>query len=372
MPDQTTPTITEPVPAPPAPAAAASRQTRLGAVLGWLSFRNISAVYIFAAIFVVFAIWVPDTFLSQSTWRALVDSQAITALVAIGLVLAVSSGAFNLAVGTEVGMGAILVAWLLAKHGASIPVAIVLTILAGGIVGLVSGLLITVARIDSFIATLGVSSLLLALISWVSTDQQILNLSHSFQKLGTGEFLIFTWPVWIMLGVGVLVWYLLERTPAGRHIYATGGNIEAARLAGVKTKRVIVLSLVGCGMITGLGGVLLTSTIGSGDPTVGPAYLLPAFTAVFLGSTQFREGRFNVLGTVLVVYVLAAGVKGFQLAGAPTWIPDMFNGIALLTAVGLAKYQGRTGEEHALLRLLGHIRGRRRKGDGEQPVESGS
>jgi ribose transport system permease protein len=345
------------------PTPEPDRASPLAAVLRWLSFRNISAIYIFAAIFIVFSIWVPDTFLSESTWRALIDSQAITALVAIGLVLAVSTGAFNLAVGTEVGLGAIFVGWLLADQGASIPVAIVLTILAGGIIGLISGLLITLARIDSFIATLGVSSVLLALISWVSGDQQILNLGHSFQQLGTGEFLIFTWPVWIMVGVGIVVWYLLERTPAGRHIYATGGNIEAARLAGVKTKRVIVLSLVGCGMITGLGGLLLTATIGTGDPTVGPAYLLPAFTAVFLGSTQFREGRFNILGTVLVVYVLAAGVKGFQLAGAPTWIPDLFNGVALLTAVALAKFQGRTGRRHALLRLLRIGRGRA-AGDG--------
>jgi ribose transport system permease protein len=157
-----------------------------------------------------------------------------------------------------------------------------------------------------------------------------------------------------MIGVAILVWYLLERTPTGRHVYATGNNVEAARLAGIKTKRVIVGSLIGCGMIAGLGGLLITSTVGAGDPTIGPPYLLPAFTAVFLGSTQFREGRFNILGTVVVVYVLAAGVKGLQLAGAPTWIPDLFNGVALLVAVGMAKYQRRSQETHALLRLL-HI-----------------
>ncbi len=317
-----------------------------------LSFRNISAVYIFAVIMIVFSLWVPDTFLAWSTWRALIDSQAITAVVAVGLVLAVSAGAFNLAVGTEVGLGAIFVAWLLSSIGAPIPVAIILTVLAGGLVGLFSGLMITVARIDSFIATLGVSSILLALIAWVSDNQQILNLSRSFQQIGTNDPLIFTWPVWIMLVVAVAVWYLLERTPAGRKVYATGGNIEAARLAGINTRRVLIFSLVGCGMIAALGGLLLTSTIGAGDPTVGPSYLLPAFTAVFLGSTQFREGRFNVLGTVVVVYVLAAGVKGLQLAGAPVWIPDLFNGVALLVAVALAKYQRRTQRTHALLRLL--------------------
>lgn len=324
----------------------------LEAVVRWLSFRNISALYIFAVIMIVFSLWVPETFLAEGTWRALIDSQAITALVAVGLVLATSAGAFNLAVGSELGVGVVLVAWFLSSQGIPVVPAIALTILAGGLMGVVSGLLITVARIDSFIATLGFSSVLLAAISWISGGQQILNLGTSFGKIGTSEFLIFTWPVWIMLVVAAVIWYALERTPIGRHIYATGGNVEAARLAGVKTKKVIILSLAAGGMVTALGGVLLASTIGAGDPTVGPAYLLPAFTAVFLGSTQFREGRFNVLGTVVVVYVLAAGVKGLQLAGAPIWIPELFNGVALLVAVGMAKYQRRTQEGHALLRLL--------------------
>jgi ribose transport system permease protein len=345
---------------PSAPSPGSSATPKLTLVLEKLSFRNISALYIFLAIFVLFSIWVPDTFLSQGTWRSLIDSQAITALIAVGLVLAVSAGVFNLAAGAELGLGAILVAWLLTTAGLPIWLSIVLAIVAGGAIGLLSGLLITVARIDSFIATLGVSSILLAGISWISADQQILNLDSSFQELAQTQIFSLTLPFWIMILVGILVWYLLERTPAGRQIYATGGNIEAARLSGIKTKRVIVLSMVGCGAIIALAGVLLTSTIGTGDPSVGPPYLLPAFTAVFLGSTQFRGGRMNVLGTIVVVYVLAAGIKGFQLAGAPTWIPDLFNGVALLVAVGMAKYQRRTQETHALLRLL-RLEGREKK-----------
>jgi ribose transport system permease protein len=353
LPEQTADTpLAGPKPVTPEPESDGGAIAKVALVLEKLSFRNISALYIFAVIFIVFSIWVPDTFLTESTWRSLIDSQAITALIAVGVVLALSAGAFNLAVGSEVGVGAILVAYFLAQAGLPVWLAIVLTVAAGGLIGVASGLLITIARIDSFIATLGVSSILLAGISWISSDQQILNLSRSFTTIGTSQFLGLTLPFWIMIAVAIVVWYLLERTPAGRHIYATGGNIEAARLSGIRTKWVIIFSLVGCGMITAFGGLLLTSTIGTGDPTIGPPYLLPAFTAVFLGSTQFRGGRFNVLGTVVVTYVLAAGVKGFQLAGAPTWIPDLFNGVALLVAVGLAKYQRRTQDSHALLRLL--------------------
>ena len=137
-----------------------------------------------------------------------------------------------------------------------------------------------------------------------------------------------------MIGLAIVVWYVLECTPVGRRIYATGGNIEAARLAGIRTPLVIVAALAACGAIAATSGVLVSSQLGVGDPTIGPPYLLPAFSAAFLGSTQFRDGRFNVWGTVVAVYVLASGVKGLQLAGAPVWIPDLFNGLALLLAVG--------------------------------------
>jgi len=115
---------------------------------------------------------------------------------------------------------------------------------------------------------------------------------------------------------------------------------------------VVVVALVCCGAIAAFSGLLVSSALGTGDPTIGPAYLLPAFSAAFLGSTQFRGGRFNVWGTVLAVYVLATGVKGLQLAGAPIWIPDLFNGVALLLAVGLAKYQGTARRAGAVKRLL--------------------
>lgn len=317
-----------------------------------LSFRNISALYIFAVMFVVFSLWVPDTFLDWGTWKALFDSQAVTAILAIGLVIALSAGAFNLAIGAELGFGSIAVAWLLVDKGVPLVPAMVLTFLAGALIGLINGLLIVRARIDSFIATLGMSSVLLALIAWISSSQQILGLPEGFQKLGSSGILGLSLPVFLMLGVALVAWYVLERTPVGRRIYATGGNIDAARLAGVRVSGVIIVCLVAAGVIAAFAGMLVSANLATGDPTIGPAFLLPAFSAAFLGSTQFRGGRFNVWGTVVAVYVLATGVKGLQLAGAPIWIPDLFNGGALLLAVGLARYQGTAQRAGAVRRLL--------------------
>jgi ribose transport system permease protein len=333
--------------------AATVARRRWSGVQSALSFRNAAALYVFVVLFVVFALWIPDTFLTWGTWRSLLSDQAITCLVAVGLVMPIAAGVFDLAVGAEVGLGAIVVAWLLVEKGVAVVPACAISLLAGAAVGVFSWLMITQFRISAFIATLGVSSVLIALINWISESQQILNVPVSFSQLGNGQLLGVAYPFYVMLVVSTVVWYVLERTPFGRRLYATGGNAEAATLAGVRTSRVILVALITCGVIAAMGGVLQTSQLSTGDPTLGPGFLLPTIAAVFLGSTQFRGGRYNVWGTVVAAYVLATGVKGLQLAGAPIWIPDLFNGLALLVAVGLAAYRKPSiGRLEAIRRLL--------------------
>ena len=134
-----------------------------------------------------------------------------------------------------------------------------------------------------------------------------------------------------------MIWYVLECTPLGRHLLATGANPEAARLAGVRTDRMVWGSLVVSAVVAGLAGIIYGAKVGSFSNTFGPPLLFPAFAAVFFGSTQFKN-RANVWGTIAAVYTLAFGVKGLQLAfsGGVYWITPLFNGLALLVAVALA------------------------------------
>jgi ribose transport system permease protein len=132
------------------------------------------------------------------------------------------------------------------------------------------------------------------------------------------------------------LWWILEYTPGGRYLYAVGGNPVAARLAGVRIGRVTMLAFVTSGLIAAFAGIALEATIGTATPNVGDGYLLPAFSAVFLGATQIRPGRVNVLGTLVAIFLLATGVSGLQLAGAPSYVTNLFNGVALIVAVALA------------------------------------
>lgn len=301
-----------------------------------LSIKNISLVYVWAGLFILFSLWVPESFLSAGTWRSLAAEQAVTTILALAVVIALSSGVFDLSVAAVLGGAAIFVAHLMANLGVA-PVPATLITLAGGLlVGVISGIAIVFLRVNSFIATLGVSSILAALISAISDNQQIIGLPESFVQWTTFKLLGIQGAFWIALVMALIVWYFLEQRPVGRHMYATGGNPDAARLAGVNTKKIVFGTILASALISSIAGIVVTSRLGTGSPTIGPPYLLPAFAAAFLGSTQIKPGRFNVLGTLIAVYALATSVKGLQLAGAAFWLPELFNGVALIVAVALS------------------------------------
>lgn len=337
------------VPAANAPGQDPRPRWRRG--LETLGFRNASALWVLAVLLVVFSVTIPDTFLAPGTWVSLLDAQVVVAVTAVALVIPLSAGVFNLAIGTQVGLASVMVGWLLVPLGLPIAASIAITVLASAAIGFLTGVIIVRFRIDSFIATMGVSSLLAAAVTVLSDGRQILGMPGALVDFATSKALGLTYPFFGMLALAALVWFLLERTSLGRRVYAVGGNAEAARLSGVPTGAVVIGTLTASGALVGCAGVLVTARLGNADPTIGPGYLLPVFTAAFLGSTQFGRGRFNVWGTVLSVYVLAIGVKGLQLSGAPTWISDAFNGAALLVAVGLAS-SVRLGGRRSLLDRL--------------------
>lgn len=326
-----------------------------------LSFRNISAVYIFVVMFVVFSIWIPDRFLQIGVWRSILDAEALTGLAAIAALIPLVTGSLNLAIGAQVGFTAILSAWLLAKAGLPIVVQLPLALVVGALIGWVTAVVITRLRVEPIVATLAMSSILVAGMAWASGSQQILDLGPSYRTLATTQWAGVTVPVYILFAVALVSWYVLERTPVGRRMYAAGFNPDSARLAGVGVTRIQTGALMAGGAIAALAGALLTSRLNAGDPTVGPSFLLPALTAVFLGSTQFRGGRFNVWGTLVAMYVLAVGIKGLQLGGSPRWVNDLFYGVALILAVALSQWETRG-------RML--WRGRRKPGDPEKPGDA--
>ncbi|KAB2340397.1 ABC transporter permease [Actinomadura rudentiformis] len=301
-----------------------------------LGLDRFSGLYVWAAAIVIFAVWVPDTFLTTANARVVAGDQAITAMLAIGLVLPLAAGVFDLSCAATMGFSVTVVMWL-QVHGVNALLAALITIAVGAGIGALNGFIVVELRVNSFIGTLGVSSILTGAAYWVTNGQQIVEgVSVNFLDFGGFQWWGLPLPFYLMLVLAAVVYIVIEHTTVGRYLYAVGGNPQAARLAGVRDRRLVFGALLTSATVAAFTGVVLASKLGSASYDVGLTYLLPAFSAVFLGSTQIRAGRVNVLGTLVAIYLLATGVKGLQLAGAPVFVNDLFNGLALVVAVALA------------------------------------
>ena len=324
-----------------------------------LGLDRLSGIYVWALFVLIYALWIPHTFLTITTLQSVAGEQAITGIVALGLI-------FALAAVPSTCRSPRCSRWLLSLCGSMMVdwhlpsgLAILLTLAAGLAVGVVNGLLVTKVGISSIVATLGMSSLIQAVIDRVTNGGQfITGFPSSFTDLASPKPLGIPILAIYLLVLALIAWYLLEHAPFGRRLQATGAGPEATRLAGINTDRMVFSGLVASSLAATIGGILVTSQIGSVSPTIGSGYLLPVFAAVFLGTTQIKVGRFNVWGTIVAIYLLATGVKGLQLGGGEGWITDAFNGAALLLAVSLAVLGQRRQGGSRILRGGGLIRRR--------------
>lgn len=330
-----------------------------------LQLSRFSGIYVFALFVLVYSLWLPNTFPTSTTLQNVLSNQAITGVAALGLVCALSVGAFDLSIANVIGLSSTVGAALMVRSHVS-PAETILIVLAIGLgVGILNGVLIVHFRIPSVVATLGMSSALIAFDDKITDGQFITPVPPAFSSLTSGKFLGIPTPFIVLVVVALLVWYVLEHTPVGRRMIATGAGTDAARLAGTNTGQMMFIGLIISGVLGSLAGLMLLSTVGSAAPDSGPPYLLSLFAAVYLGSTQVKPGRFNIWGTMVALYVLATGVKGMQLLGGQFWVSEMFNGIALILAVGVAiSAQGRRRSIASRLRFR-----RRRPGSTVIPGE---
>ncbi len=297
-----------------------------------------SVLYLLALILVLFSLWIPETFLTQATFKIVLADQVVIGILGLAVLVPLTAGAFDLSCGAMLAFSLVIMSWFQAETGVNAVLSAVIALAACAGIGFLSGLVVVKFRVNSFIATLGMSQVLAAATLYISSNRQIVGVfSPSFLNFGRREVLGIPIVVYYLVAIALVIWYVIECTPLGRHLLATGSNPNAARLAGVRTDRMVWGSLVVSAVVSGVAGIIYGAKVGSFSNTFGPPLLFPAFAAVFFGSTQFKN-RPNVWGTIAAVYALAFGVKGLQLAfsGGVYWITPLFNGLALLVAVALA------------------------------------
>ncbi|WDZ82023.1 ABC transporter permease (plasmid) [Ensifer adhaerens] len=291
---------------------------------------------------VLFSLLLPQTFPTVLNVRSIISDKAIIAILSLAAMIPMASGRIDLTVGYGIVLWHILAISLQTMFGVPWPVAVLVVLLLGALTGFLNGLLVEVARIDSFIATLGTGTILYALALWHTGGRQVVGvLPEGFYSLNGTMLLGLPITGFYVLVLALVLWLVLEYLPIGRYVYAIGANPKAAALNGIPVRRFVIGAFVSSGTLAALAGVLLASKLRIGQASVGLEYLLPALVGAFLGSTTIKPGRVNVWGTMIGVIILAVGISGIQQIGGSFFVEPLFNGVTLLVAIGIAGYAQR-------------------------------
>lgn len=300
--------------------------------------KRLALLAAWVLVIVIFGLLTPSTFLTAANFSNIFGSQAVLAILTLSLIAPLTAGDYDLSVGANLTLSAMVVAILNVNHHVPVVLAILVAVAIGVLVGLFNGVVAILFRIDALIVTLGSGTLLSGIVLWISQANTISGISTDLVNAVVVHRLFgISLEFYYAVAVCVLLWYLFEYTPIGRRLLFVGRGRNVARLSGIPVARVRIGALVSSGLLSAVAGVVYAGTTGSADPSSGTALLLPAFAAIFLGSTCIQPGRFNPWGSMIAVYFLITGITGLQLLGAQSFVQDLFYGGALIVAVVLGQ-----------------------------------
>ncbi|WP_382309815.1 ABC transporter permease [Herbiconiux sp. UC225_62] len=313
-----------------------SRSTGRGPALSDLTSR-FALIGVLVLLWVIFSLLNPSVFATVSNLQTILSVQATTGLLALAVVVPLVAGHFDLSTGFQLGLAQSLCAVLVLREHWHPLLALLVVLLVGVVIGVVNGQLITRLGLPSFTTTLGTGMLVLGLTEWLTKNQVITGTAAAwFFDLGRQSIAGIPLPFLYLAIVAAVLFVLLEYTVWGRRAYAIGANVVAARLSGIAADRQVRQSFAITGFLCALAGCISMMSLGGSSPVIGLGSLLPAFAAAFLGATCIRPGRYNILGTIIAVYVIGVGITGLQQLGADVFVQDVFNGSALLIALTIA------------------------------------
>lgn len=260
--------------------------------------RVYSLLALLAIVIVVTSMVFPDTFPTFGNFRQILLNLSIDTIVAVGMMILLISGAFDLSVGSVVAFSGCLTAYLMDFYGLPVPFAITAGISGAMIVGLINGWLIAYQGINPMIQTLAMMGIVRGLALMVS-GSGIQNLPYWFNAIGQSTLLGIQMPVWYMLLTVSLFAFLVNKTIVFRRFYYIGGNEKAADLSGIRVKRMKMIGFLISALLAGLAGILLSSRLGAALPTMGRGLELRVITAVILGGASLGGGYGKITGALL-------------------------------------------------------------------------
>ena len=302
------------------------RRLRLG------SLRDYAVLLALMLVFVVLSI-ASDPFLTTSNLLNVLEQSTGLGIIAVAGTLVLIAGGFDLSVGSVFALAGVVAAQL--TNSVDPSVGIVVALLTATLIGMGNGLLVTVARINPFIATLATAILVRGL-ALLLTGGFLVNVSdEGFRWLGRTDVVGVKLSIWLWIAFAAVLWLLLRRTTLGRYIYATGGNEEAAVLSGIRVPLIRTITYALSGLAAGIAGVLSSSRVGTGQADAALGIELIAVAAIVVGGTSIRGGEGAVWRTLVGVLLIGLIGNGFNLLGLDPVYQDVVFGAIILVAAGV-------------------------------------
>jgi ribose transport system permease protein len=291
------------------------------------------AIFIALALECLILATATDSFFTTANLTNVVRQNAFTAILAAGMTFVILIAGIDLSVGSVVGLAGVMCADVLAR-GHGIVAAVGAGLAAGLLVGVVNGLVTTKVRIPSFVVTLATMLIVRGAAFKYTDARTITGLPASFERLSSGAS-----SAAMMAAVFAVAWIVLMRTPFGRHVYAIGGNEDAAWLSGVRVQRITLAVYAICGLTAGLAGVLVASRLNAGYPRAGEYYELDAIAAVVVGGTSLFGGRGSIWGTLAGALFIGILNNGLNLYRVSPYDQMVVKGAVLLAAASLDRWR---------------------------------
>jgi ribose transport system permease protein len=325
--------------APTASAQAADAGLRKSAASRF--FEKYVVIFALIAVVIVFSITRSATFPTASNIESLLTTQSVLLIVSLTLTVLLASGELDLSIGGGIGFSSVFAADLMVNHAVAWPLALLFALLAALLIGAINSFFVVKVRMNPFITTLAMGTVLDGAASAVSSSATIGNLPTGFTDIFQKQFLNIGLPFWFGIVVLILMVFVMHQMPVGRRLWFTGEGRESARLMGIRVNRIRVAAFFISAIGAWAAGIILVGQTGAAQAGNGDAYTLPAYAAAFLGAATIRPGRFNPMGTFIGVLLTAVGNDGLQLFGLATWVTQVFDGGILIVAVAAAVLLGR-------------------------------
>jgi len=317
------------------PTAQNTGGTQIGKVFGNLLKRtDTSVVLATLVLFIVFS-FSNSSFLTPFNLFNVSRSASLYAFVALGQAIVIVIGDMNLSLGAIGGLAVVIAGWAMDTMGLDPTIAVILALLAGVLCGLFNGIIIVKSKLNSFVVTLATSFIFTGLVEGISQGFPYTKIPKDFTMMGRAD--IFNIPYLFIATVVVLIFmaYLFRYTVIGRRILATGGNLEAARLSGIRTDNISLLSHVLSGLFASIAGLLWVSRMGSAQPSTGTDWLIISFAVAIIGGTALKGGEFTSLGFLASAIMLTLIKNGLIMFNVNVYFEQSFLGIIILLAVSV-------------------------------------